>query len=168
MYPNLQAAEAALKRLTDTNFPINQISIVTHDIETTKHYGFMTDGDLAAAKGVASGAWVGGVIGLLVGATFIWVPGFAPLFVAGPFAISLIGGLEGMAVGAAAGGLLSALLSLGVSKEQMLNQEEVVKGSEYLLVASGDESQVIEARTILGGLIDQQMHPIDAGKVVKS
>ena len=86
IYPNLEEAEAAVKRLSDGKFPINQISIVTQNIETTKQvHGFITVGDVAA-KGASSGAWMGGFFGLLVGAAFIWVPGAGPLFVAGPFA----------------------------------------------------------------------------------
>ncbi len=168
IYPNLEAAEAAVKCLTESNFPINQISIITQNIETTQHHGFITAGDVAAAaKGLAPGAWIGGFLGLLVGATFIWVPGFAPLFIAGPFALSLLGGLEGMAAGAAAGGLLSAWLGLDASKENLLSDEAGLKSGEYLLVANGDDAQLSQVQTILGNVTNHWKYPVDREKVLK-
>jgi uncharacterized membrane protein len=158
IYPSLEEAEAAVKHLSDSKFPINQISIVTQNIETTKQvHGFITAGDVAA-RGASSGAWMGGLFGLLVGAAFIWVPGFGPLFVAGPFAAALLGGAEGIVAGAAGGGLLGALFGWGISKEHILKYEEVIKGGKYLVIANGDETQVSQARTILDGLtVDQRM-----------
>jgi len=165
IYPSLEEAEAAVKRLSDSKFPINQISIVTQNIQTTKQvHGFITAGDVAA-KGASSGAWMGGFFGLLVGAAFIWVPGFGPLFVAGPFAAALLGGVEGIVAGAAGGGLLGALLGWGISKEHILKYEEGIKGGKYLVVANGDESQVSMARMILDGLGADQRYPINGEKV---
>jgi len=165
IYPSLDEAEAAVKRLSDRKFPINQISIVTQNIETTKQvHGFITAGDVAA-QGASSGAWMGGFFGLLVGAAFIWVPGFGPLFVAGPFAAMLLGGAEGVLAGAAGGGLLGALFGWGISKEHILKYEEGIKGGKYLVVANGNESQVNLARAILGGLTDDQRYPVESEKV---
>ena len=101
IYPSLLAAEAAVRRLGKAAFPINLVSIVTQSIETTKKvHGFITAGEVAV-QGASSGAWVGGFFGLLAGAVLVWVPGFDPHFVAGPFAAALLGGLEGVVAGAA-------------------------------------------------------------------
>jgi hypothetical protein len=35
-----------------------------------------------AKKGLITGAWAGGLLGLLTGAAFLWIPGFGPLIVA--------------------------------------------------------------------------------------
>ena len=152
IYPSLETAETAVKHLSDQKFPINQISIVAQNIETTKRvHGFITTGDVAA-RGASSGAWMGGFFGLLVGAAFIWVPGFGPLIVAGPFAAALLGGVEGLVAGAAGGGLLGALFGWGISKEHILKYETDIKAGKYLVVANGDEAQVSQARTILDGV----------------
>jgi uncharacterized membrane protein len=151
IYQSLEEAEGAVKLLNDKKFPINQISIVTQNIETTKKvHGFITVGEVAA-QGASSGAWMGGFFGLLVGAAFIWVPGVGPLFVAGPFAAALLGGVEGIVAGATGGGLLGALFGWGISKEHILKYEEVIKGGKYLVIANGDEAQVNQAHTILDG-----------------
>jgi len=124
---------------------------VMQNIETTKQvHGFITAGDVAA-QGATSGAWMGGIFGLMVGAAFIWVPGFGPLLVAGPLAAALLGGMEGIVAGAAGGGLLGALFGWGVSKEHILKYEENVKGGKYLVIANGNEAEVNLARNILQG-----------------
>lgn len=161
IYPSLEDAEAAIKHLSDNKFPINQISIVTQNIETTKQvHGFITVGDMAA-RGASSGAWMGGLFGLLVSAAFIWVPGFGPLFVAGPFAAALLGSVEGIAAGAAGDGLLGALLGWGISKEHIIKYEELIKSGKYLVIVNGDESQVNRARSLLDGLTADQKYPIE-------
>jgi len=95
VYDNMAAAEAAVHKLDQGNFPIKQVSIVSQDMASEKEvHGYITAGDVAKT-GAGTGAWVGGLFGILVGAAFIWLPGFGPLFVAGPLAAALLGGVEG-------------------------------------------------------------------------
>ncbi|MBL8097344.1 MAG: hypothetical protein JNL73_24405 [Anaerolineales bacterium] len=149
VYPSLEDAEAAVKRLSENAFPIGRISIVTKSIESSKRvHGFIAPGDVTT-PGVASGAWMGGLFGLLVGAAFVWVPGLGPLFVAGPFAAALVGGMERVATGATGDGLLSALQGWGVSRDQILMYEEVIRGGTCLLIGNGDEPSVRQAGSIL-------------------
>lgn len=149
VYPSLEDAEAAVKRLSENAFPIGRISIVTKSIESSKRvHGFIAAGDVAT-PGVASGAWMGGLFGLLVGAAFVWVPGLGPLFVAGPFAAALVGGMERVATGATGDGLLSALQGWGVSREQIMMYEEVIRSGTCLLIGNGDEPSIRQAGYIL-------------------
>ena len=75
LYPSIDAAEEAVQKLGQSGFPIQQVSIITKDLGSEKKvHGFVTSCDVA--KSVArTGAWVGGIFGLLVGAAVIWVPG---------------------------------------------------------------------------------------------
>lgn len=151
IYPTMSAAEEAVHTLDRADFPLGQISIVARNLESEKEIqGYITAGDVAM-RGAGTGAWVGGLFGLLVGAAFIWVPGFGPLLVAGPLAAMLLGGVEGVAVGAAGGGLLGALLGWGVSKQHILKYEEKVKSGKYLVIVHGDDELVSKAHTVLEG-----------------
>jgi len=126
-----------------------QVSIVAQDLESERQvHGFVTAGDVAKS-GAGTGAWVGGLFGLLIGAAFVWVPGFGPLLVAGPLAAMLLGGIEGAVAGAAGGGVLGALFGWGISKKHILKYEEVVKGGKYLVIANGSEDEVKKAHSIL-------------------
>lgn len=149
IYDTMLAAEEAIHALDQASFPLKQVSIVAQNLESEKEIqGYITVGDVAMS-GASTGAWVGGLFGLLVGAAFIWVPGFGPLLVAGPLAAALLGGIEGAVAGAAGGGLLGVLLGWGVSKQHILKYEEKLKGGEYLVIAHGDAELVSKARTIL-------------------
>jgi hypothetical protein len=104
-----------------------------------------------AKSAAATGAWVGGIFGVLVGAAFLWVPGVGPLVAVGSLAAVLLGGAEGAVAGAAVTGLLGWLFSLGISRDKILRCEEAVKAGNFVLVAHGSEEDVEKARDILAG-----------------
>lgn len=149
VYEKMAAAEDAVRALDKGGFPIKQVSIVGKDLQSEKEvHGFITAGDIAK-DGVGTGAWFGGLFGLLMGAAFIWLPGLGSLMVAGPFAAALLGGIEGAAAGAAGGGLLGALIGWGVSKQHIVKYEEHIKGGKYLVLARGSQEEIEKARNIL-------------------
>jgi len=149
VYANMAATEAAIHKLAEADFPIKQVSIMGQDMASEKEvHGYITAGDVAKSS-AGTGAWVGGLFGVLIGAAFIWVPGFGPLFVAGPFAAALLGGVEGAVAGAAGGGLLGALFGWGISKQHILKYEESLKAGQYLLIVNGSPEEIDWARDIL-------------------
>jgi hypothetical protein len=149
IYNSMHAAEEALARLDERHFPLEKVSILAQNLESEKQvHGYVTMGDVAANSAL-TGAWVGGLFGVLVGAAFIWVPGFGPLLVAGPFAAALLGGLEGAAFGAAGAGLLGALVGWGVSKKHVLKYEESLRGGKYMLIIHGTPEEIERAKAIL-------------------
>jgi hypothetical protein len=149
VYENFAAAEEAVRLLDRGGFPVDRISVVAKDMQSEKEvHGYIGTTDVARS-GAGTGAWLGGIFGLLFGAAFLWVPGFGPLMVAGPFAAALLGGVEGAALGAAGGGLLGSLVGWGVSRKHILKYEEHLRGGHYLLLAHGSREQVELAREIL-------------------
>jgi hypothetical protein len=56
--------------------------------------GFVTAGDIAGPS-AATGAWVGGLFGLLSGTALLFIPGSGPLIVLGPLATAAIGAAQG-------------------------------------------------------------------------
>ena len=151
VYDTMSKAEEAISTLNRGGFPITQVSITAQNLESEKEvHGYVTAGDVAKS-GAGTGAWVGGLFGLLAGAAFVWVPGFGPLIVAGSLAAVLLGGAEGAAVGAAGGGLLGGLVGWGVSKQHIIKYEEHLKGGKYLVIAHGSAEEVARAKTILQG-----------------
>lgn len=151
VYSMMAQVEDAIGMLNQGEFPIKQVSLVAQDLQSEKQVqGYITTGDVAKT-GAGTGAWVGGLFGLLVGAAFIWVPGFGPLFVAGPLAAALLGGVEGAVAGAAGGGLLGTLVGWGVSKDHILKYEEKLKSGKFLVIAHGSPEEVVRAHNILQG-----------------
>ena len=70
VYENMAAAEEAVRQLDKGGFPIKQISIIGQDLQSEKEvHGFITTGDVAKS-GAGTGAWMGGLFGLLIGACY--------------------------------------------------------------------------------------------------
>jgi hypothetical protein len=157
VYGHLDTAEEAVQKLGVSGFPIEQVSIIAKDLGTEKKvHGFVTSCDVAKSS-AKTGAWVGGIFGLLVGAAFLWVPGVGPLIVAGSLSSALLGGMEGAVAGAALSGMLGWLTALGISKQHILKYEESVKAGKYLVIAHGTPEDVQKARGILEGTKPTQL-----------
>ena len=149
VYETLEKAEEAVRTLGENGFPIANISIIATDLTSERDiHGVVTTGDIAKL-GLGVGGWAGGIFGLLIGAAFVWVPGFGPLLVAGPVAAMLLGGIEGAAVGAAGGGVLGGLVGLGLSRAHTLKYEDHLRGGRYLVIASGTAEEIERAEDLL-------------------
>ncbi|MFE9607174.1 general stress protein [Streptomyces sp. NPDC006012] len=93
-YESYEEAQAAVDRLSDEKFPVENIEIVGSQLRLVEHVtGRVTPGK-AAGAGAASGAWFGLFIALLVG-LFSSVTTWLALIVAG----LLIGALWGAVFG---------------------------------------------------------------------
>ena len=150
VYAHIDQAEDAVRKLGEGGFPIQHVSIIAQNLGTEKKvHGFVTSCDVAKSA-ARTGAWVGGIFGLLVGAAFLWVPGVGPLIVAGSLASAVLGGVEGAVAGAALTGVFGWLASLGISKQHILKYEEYVKAGKYLLIAHGTPEDAKKAQQILG------------------
>jgi len=149
VYNTHSEAENAIKDLTKAGFDIKKLSVVGRGYHTEDDVvGFYNVGDRVKFWG-ADGAFWGGIMGLLLGAGFFWIPAFGPLVVAGPLASSLIGGLEGAAL---VGGLTAfgaALYSIGVPRDSVLKYETALKADRFLLIVHGTRAEVERAAEIL-------------------
>lgn len=142
-------AEAAVRALGEAGVPLKDVSIVTQNIQTTEQVqGFVTTGEVVTA-GAGIGAWWGGFFGILVGAAFLWIPGVGPLVVAGSLATSILATLEGAAVGSAGGVLIGALLGAGLSRDNALKYESVIRTGHYLVLVQANEARSETARQVL-------------------
>jgi len=163
VFADLAAAEQAVRELTKKGFPVDRISIVGKDMESEiRISGFVTTGDVAGPS-AATGAWVGGLFGVLSGAAVLFIPGSGPLVVLGPLAAAAVGAAEGALLGGAVG----ALLGHFVAKKHLPKYEELVRTGNYLLVVHGTEQDVARAQRLLTELnsTDVQRHDEYRGSI---
>ena len=150
IYDTMAQAEEAVHTLERAGFPVKHVSIVTQSLASDKTiHGYITPGDDLTPRGAATGAWMGGLLSVLIGAAFLWVPGFGPLLVLGRFATLLLAGVEGALLGAATGSLLGALANWGIAEEQILDYEKQVQSGKHLVIAYGTAAEVARAQAIL-------------------
>lgn len=159
VYYTMAQAEEAVHRLERAGFPVKHISIVTQNLASDKTtHGYITPGDDLTVHGAATGAWVGGLLSLLMGAAFLWIPGFGPLLVVGRLAALLLAGVEGTMVGAATGSLLGALANWGIAEEHILDYEKQLRAGKHLVIAYGTAEEVAKAHAILWGTDVEALH----------
>src|SRR5207249_3644396 len=124
IYDTMAQAEEAVHTLDQAGFSVKHLSIVTQNLASDRTtHGYITSGSDLSPRGAVTGAWVGGLVSMLVGAAFLWVPGFVPLLVVGRLAALLLVGVEGALAGVATGSLLGALASWGIAEEHILEYE---------------------------------------------
>src|SRR5689334_4377316 len=156
VFADLDSAQAAVERLAAGGFPIDHISVVGKDLQSEiRLNGYVTTGDIAGPS-AATGAWVGGLFGLLAGSALLFVPGAGPLIVLGPLAAAAVGAGQG----ALLGGVVGAVLGHFVAKRHLPKYEQLVRTGSYLVAVHGTDEEVDQARQALtaAGSTDVQRH----------
>jgi len=149
IYPSHTAAESAIKELQLSGFDMRKLSIIGRDYHTDEHVvGYYNIGDRMKVWG-KTGAFWGGLWGLLFGSAFFWIPGLGPLLVAGPLVAWIVGALEGAVVVGGLSAIGACLYGLGIPKDSILQYETALKIGKFILLAHGPLSDTVQAKEIL-------------------
>lgn len=134
-----EKAVADLRRLGWTN----EISIIAKDEqggEKGPRTSNFTGGD-GISDGVTSGAAIGGLAGLALGAGALAIPGFGPLIAAGPIAAAISG--------AATGGVAGGLVDYGIPEEKGREYEGRLRKGKMMVSIKADDMKAQEAASSL-------------------
>jgi len=149
IYKSHSQAEAAVKELQHSGFDMKKLSIVGRDYHTDEHViGYYNAGDRMKYWG-KTGAFWGGIWGLLFGSAFFLIPGVGPVLVAGPLVAWVIGALEGAVVVGGLSAIGACLYGLGVPKDSILRYETALKIGKFVLLAHGTADEASHARDII-------------------
>jgi hypothetical protein len=144
-------ADGAIRSLSKSGFDVKKLSLVGKGYHSEEHpIGFYTVGDRIRAWG-GTGAFWGGIWGLLIAPAVFFLPGFGLIAMAGPVVSALLGALEGAAVVGGLSALGAALSTVGVPKNQVIKYETAVKADKYVLIVHGGAEEAASARSILTG-----------------
>jgi hypothetical protein len=143
------AAEDAIRTLGKSGFDMKKLSLVGKGYHSEeKPMGFYTTGDRIKAWG-GTGAFWGGIWGMLLAPAVFLLPGIGVVGMAGPFVATLVGALEGAVVVGGLTALGAALAQIGVPKDQIIKYEAALKVDKYLLVVHGSAEDQEKARSVL-------------------
>jgi hypothetical protein len=149
IYATHTEAEAAVTSLHKSGFDMQKLSIVGKDYRIDEHVvGFYNTGDRMKAWG-ATGAFWGGMWGLLFGAAFFVIPGVGPILMAGPIVSWIVGALEGAVVVGGLGALGAALVSAGIPKDSTLRYQTEISAGKFLLLVHGTKDEISRATALL-------------------
>jgi uncharacterized membrane protein len=149
IYKSHTEAEAAVQELQHSGFDMKKLSIVGRDQHTDEHViGYYNAGDRMKYWG-KTGAFWGGIWGLLFGSAFFLIPGLGPLVVAGPLVGWIVGALEGAVVVGGLSAIGAGLYSLGIPKDSILQYERALKTGKFVVIAHGTAAEAARAREII-------------------
>jgi hypothetical protein len=149
IYKSHACAEYAVKELQQSGFDMRKLSIVGRESHTDERViGFYNAGDRINYWG-KTGAFWGGVWGMLFGSAFLMVPGIGMLAVAGPLVSWIVGALEGAVVVGGLSAVGAGLYSLGIPENSILQYETALKTDKFVLLAHGTSKDVNQAREII-------------------
>ena len=151
LFDRVSEAQSVVRDLIGTGFSRDDIGLIASDAtgEWSRYKASTLEGAAPTSEeigtGVSTGTVVGGLGGLLVGLTEFAIPGIGWMAAAGTLATTL----AGAGVGAAVGGLHTAIDKLGVPKEQTGYYAEAVRRGGILVSVRVLEEQVDEAMEIM-------------------
>ena len=150
VFPDHEAAEAAVKKLTSGGFEMKNLSVVGKGYHTEeKVVGFYNIGDRIKFWGKRGAFW-GGFWGLFLGGLFMTIPVVGHVVVLGYLATVAISGIENAVVVGGLSALGAALYSIGIPKDSVLQYETALTADNFLVMAHGTAAEVAQAKAILG------------------
>jgi hypothetical protein len=149
IYDSLDLADQAVSNLIEHGFSIEDISLISGGSmakSSPDELRFETSdasssGEVHAA---GAGAVLGGLSGLLVGLGVIFIPGIGPVLAGGPLPVALT-----TLAGAAAGGIIGALVESGVPEAEAHDFVESMRRGGVLVTVRAEDIRAAEARQIL-------------------
>jgi len=138
IYPSRAAAEEAIEHLRAAGFRSTDVSVLFPENEGTKDFAHEknTKAPEGATTGVVSGGIAGGVLGWLTGIGALTIPGLGPLVAAGP----ILAALAGAGALGTVGGVIGALLGLGIPEYEAKRYEGRIREGGVLLSVHCDSS----------------------------
>jgi hypothetical protein len=145
---------------------MKSLSVVGKDYHTEEHViGFYNAGDRMKLWG-KSGAFWGGLFGMLFSPAMFLLPGVGHVIVLGPLVAAIVSGIEGAAVVGGVSVVAAGLASIGIPNDSVVRYETQVKAGKFLVVAHGDAAQVAKAHAILSdGAVEVATHSLSVNSV---
>jgi hypothetical protein len=149
VFPDHEAAERAVKRLTASGFEMKNLSVVGKGYHSEeKVVGFYNTGDRVKFWGTRGAFW-GGFWGLFFGGLFMTIPVVGHVVVLGYLAAIVASGLENAIVVGGLSALGAALYGLGIPENSVLQYETDLKADGFLVMARGPAAEVERAQKLL-------------------
>lgn len=145
-----QAAEGAVRKLIAEDFEMGGLSVVGRGFHSEeKIIGFYNTGDRIRFWGTRGAFW-GGLWGMFLGGLFVTVPVAGPVVVLGYLAGVAAATIESAALVGGLSTIGTALASIGVPKDSVVEYETEVAADGFLVMAHGLPDDMERSKRILG------------------
>jgi hypothetical protein len=144
---NREQAESIVDALKSADFPSTDISVLLPDTSGTRDFAHEQNTKVpeGATTGVVAGMGTGAILGWLAGIGTLAIPGVGPFIAAGP----IMAALGGAAVVGATGGIIGALVGMGIPEYEAKHYDgKVNSGNTLISVHTDDSDQEKDVRAI--------------------
>jgi len=141
VFESHEAARSAVKAVISAGVDRGAVSLIGRTLEDENELRDVINQGDKGQKGVATGAGLGGLLGLVAGAALLPLPGLGPFLALGPLAAG--------ATGAVVGGLLGGLSEWGVEPDEVERYEKLLKEGQSLVVVAGPPEGVATGEEVL-------------------
>ena len=139
----VEQAERIIGELKAAGFMSNDVSALLPDKRGTKDFAHEhnTKAPEGATTGGIAGLGVGATLGWLAGIGALAIPGVGPFIAAGP----IMAALGGAAVGTAAGGVVGALVGMGIPEFEAKRYDAKVREGNILISVHTEDGKQRDA-----------------------
>jgi uncharacterized membrane protein len=133
VFEDFTAAKIMAPELINEGFPTEAVSVMAPDtnVEANRYFNSTPATHPEDESDIETGAAIGGLGGLLLGAVALTIPGLGLLYAVGPLATMITGALTG----ALTGGLVSTLHGMGIAEYQAESYEAGIReGHSHVFV----------------------------------
>ena len=145
--------DGVVRRLLDRGVPQDHISMMGKNFQSnTRITGFITKKDVILGglrNGAIFGSLFGSFLSLLTGVGILFIPFVGSVVAAGPLSAVLLGAASGAIAGSAGAGLVSALVTLGMSEEKAAVYQTRVEAGEFLVMAEVPADKASDIQLLL-------------------
>lgn len=154
--------DQVIRRLLDRDVPQDHISVMGRNFQTeTRIAGFITKKNVILGglrSGAAFGSLFGSFLSLLTGVGVLFIPFVGSVVAAGPIGAVLLGAASGALAGGAGAGLVSALVTLGMSKEKAAIYQTRLEAGEFLMMVEVPADRSGEYQLLLESAGGEEIH----------
>lgn len=158
------AAEEAIKRLRNSGFDMQKVSVAGRDYHTGNQIVGYYNGDGGMRYWGKLGSFWGTLWGLLHGWAFFSIPGIGPVLVAGPLAGWIVSALGNAEIFGGLTAFGAGLYSIGISRDEVLGCEGALRAGKYLVLAHGAAGEVSRAKETLRSAGGMAFSSLTTGK----
>lgn len=139
----VEQAENIVLELKQAGFTSDDISALLPDKRGTKDFAHEhnTKAPEGATTGGIAGLGVGAAVGWLAGIGALAIPGIGPFIAAGP----IMAALGGAAIGTAAGGIVGALVGLGIPEFEAKRYDAKIREGNILISVHTEDGKQRDA-----------------------
>lgn len=151
LFETVENADQAIRALNEAGFAEDKISLLAREeaVESlVEDRRTKTAKESAGAAAVAGGT-IGGLIGLVAGASTALIMGIGTVITGGALAAAIGVTAAGVGIGASYGGLFGALIGWGIAEDDVKSYIEGVRRGEVLVAIQAEPGRKDEAAKIL-------------------